>query len=153
MKRPIVGFHRDAEGQWVAELACGHAQHVRHDPPFQNRPWVIREEGRADKLGSDLDCLFCDMPSLPPGLEAYKETRSFDEGSIPAGLLRDHRTKPGVWARIVVERGRLGYTLGEEGWVLRPGVDGIVPPDTPHHVRPLGEVCFRVVFLRTPIER
>ena len=40
MKRRITGFHEDEEGHWVAELECGHAQHVRHDPPWQSRPWV-----------------------------------------------------------------------------------------------------------------
>jgi hypothetical protein len=32
VKRRIVGFHRDDERHWVAELECGHGQHVRHDP-------------------------------------------------------------------------------------------------------------------------
>lgn len=31
--RRIVGFHQDQKGHWVADLECGHAQHVRHDPP------------------------------------------------------------------------------------------------------------------------
>jgi hypothetical protein len=32
--RPIVGFHQDEHQDWVAELSCGHNQHVRHRPPF-----------------------------------------------------------------------------------------------------------------------
>jgi uncharacterized protein DUF3565 len=35
MQRRIVGYHQDDERHWVAELECGHAQHVRHDPPWQ----------------------------------------------------------------------------------------------------------------------
>lgn len=31
-QQPIVGFHQDEEGDWVASLACGHNQHVRHNP-------------------------------------------------------------------------------------------------------------------------
>jgi hypothetical protein len=31
--RKIVGFHRDDLGDWVADLECGHAQHLRHNPP------------------------------------------------------------------------------------------------------------------------
>ena len=65
MKRAIVGYHLDIEGQWVAELACGHAQHVRHDPPWQVRPWVLTEEGRLSFLGTPLDCPYCDQ--LSPG--------------------------------------------------------------------------------------
>ena len=40
MNRPITGFRRDDHGDWTALLSCGHAQHVRHTPPFTNRPWV-----------------------------------------------------------------------------------------------------------------
>ena len=36
---------------WVAELECGHNQHVRHNPPWTNRPWVVTPEGRARVLG------------------------------------------------------------------------------------------------------
>lgn len=60
MKQHITGFHQDDEGHWVAELACGHTRHVRHDPPWQLRPWVITEEGRAAKIGSTLGCKKCD---------------------------------------------------------------------------------------------
>ncbi|WP_372983133.1 DUF3565 domain-containing protein, partial [Marinobacter sediminum] len=27
-------------------MSCGHFQHVRHNPPWQNRPWVERLETR-----------------------------------------------------------------------------------------------------------
>ena len=66
--RPIVGFHRDVEGHWVAELACGHGQHVRHEPPLQTRPWVTTAEGRAAHLGTSLPCMRClrgEPPTLP----------------------------------------------------------------------------------------
>jgi hypothetical protein len=57
--RLIVGFHLDAEGHWVADLECGHTQHVRHDPPWQRRPWVTTEEGRRGFLGTTLLCVRC----------------------------------------------------------------------------------------------
>jgi hypothetical protein len=60
MKHPIVAYHLDAEAHWVAELRCGHGQHVRHDPPWQVRPWVTTPEGRASHLGMELDCVRCD---------------------------------------------------------------------------------------------
>lgn len=59
MKRPIVGFHQDEEGVWVADLTCGHTQHVRHDPPWQNRAWVTTAEGRKAFLGVALVCRDC----------------------------------------------------------------------------------------------
>jgi hypothetical protein len=57
--RRIVGFRHDDEGHWVAELECGHGQHVRHDPPWQRRDWVTTPEGRARYLGAALPCARC----------------------------------------------------------------------------------------------
>ena len=36
-------FHQDEQGDWVAELECGHGQHVRHRSPWELRPWVLSE--------------------------------------------------------------------------------------------------------------
>jgi len=66
MMRCIIGFHQDPERQWVAELECGHNQHVRHNPPWTNRPWVLTAEGRAEALGAVLNCVLCDSLN-PPG--------------------------------------------------------------------------------------
>ncbi len=60
MKQEICGYHQDEEHHWVAELACGHFQHVRHRPPFINRPWVISLSGRQSMLGHPLTCNKCD---------------------------------------------------------------------------------------------
>ena len=62
MNRRITGYHQDVEGQWVAELECGHQQHVRHNPPWMNRPWVTTAQGRTAALGAALDCNKCDSP-------------------------------------------------------------------------------------------
>ena len=60
MKQPIIGYHKDEEDDWVAELGCGHTQHVRHNPPWMLRPWVTTQEGRNDKVGYELECKKCD---------------------------------------------------------------------------------------------
>lgn len=60
MNQKITGFHKDDERHWVAELACGHDQHVRHNPPWINRPWVVTSEGRAKAIGRLLKCKKCD---------------------------------------------------------------------------------------------
>jgi len=65
MQQPITGFHLDAEDHWVAELACGHYQHVRHDPPWVERPWVVTVEGRRSVLGQLLECRKCDLGAAP----------------------------------------------------------------------------------------
>ena len=65
MQQAITGFHQDAEGHWVAELACGHGQHVRHDPPWQVREWVLAAPTRQEHLGTLLDCVLCDQYAAP----------------------------------------------------------------------------------------
>jgi hypothetical protein len=53
--RQITGYHLDDEGHWVAQLSCGHNQHVRHDPPWEQRPWVLSPNGRDTMLGFELN--------------------------------------------------------------------------------------------------
>ena len=55
-----MDYHQDEEQHWVARLSCGHNQHVRHDPPWSNRDWVVSEEGRNSMLGYQLNCVKCD---------------------------------------------------------------------------------------------
>jgi hypothetical protein len=63
----ITGFHQDADGDWVAELACGHSQHVRHRPPWQLRPWAATEVGRAERVGQEIECPLCERRGDPRG--------------------------------------------------------------------------------------
>jgi len=65
-RRPITGFHQDDEGDWVADLACGHAQHMRHNPPLNSRPWVLDPAGRQAMLGTELPCKPCDDEARTP---------------------------------------------------------------------------------------
>jgi hypothetical protein len=60
MQRIITGFEQDQYGDWFAILDCGHTQHVRHKPPFQNRPWVLEDETRNRMIGETLPCPYCD---------------------------------------------------------------------------------------------
>jgi tellurite methyltransferase len=153
-RAPITGFRPDEDepaGAWIASLACGHSQHVRHRPPFQNAQWVTTPEGRASKLGAPLPCLLCRMPRLPPAATCYKETRDFDERTVPAGLLASHTLRPLTWGQIVVLEGKLDYVIEGEpalAFVLRPGVEGNVAPESPHHVRLQPGARFKVRFLR-----
>ena len=60
MQQAIIAYHQDKEDHWVAELACGHFQHVRHNPPLVSRPWVLTVEGRSKMLGHHVACKKCD---------------------------------------------------------------------------------------------
>ena len=149
MERKIVGYHLDEEGDWVAELDCHHGQHVRNKPPFTNRPWVESEEGRAEKLGTTLNCVKCDRLEFPEGLIALRRTPDFTEATIPKGLLRDHNTKVGVWGVINVVSGSLCYRVNEpemREYLLLEGEQGVVVPTMLHSVAAKGDVRFYVEF-------
>jgi len=60
MQRRITGFHQDEIGDWVADLECGHGQHVRHDPPWRERAWVTNPATRNAAIGTLLECSKCD---------------------------------------------------------------------------------------------
>ena len=55
----ITGFHLDEDNHWVADLSCGHIQHVRHNRPQQQREWVLSDNGRNDFIGFELECKSC----------------------------------------------------------------------------------------------
>lgn len=151
MRRAIVGFRQDDQEDWVADLDCGHGQHVRHRPPFIVRPWVENPAGREAHLGTLLDCVLCDRMEWPDGLAAYARTPEFDQDTVPPGLVSSHATKTGVWARIHVLEGRMLYHVEapvDRCVRLEAQATGIVVPDVPHHVEPQGPVRFFVEFFR-----
>jgi tellurite methyltransferase len=150
----ITGFRPDEDepaGSWIATLACGHGQHIRHRPPFQDAAWVTTPEGRASMLGTRLACAMCRMPRMPPAAVCYKETPVFDRHDVPAGLLASHTLRAGTWGQIVVLEGKVDYVIEDTpvlAFVLRPGVDGVVAPERPHHVELQAGARFKVRFLR-----
>ncbi len=69
--RPTVtGFHQDEDGHWVAELSCGHTQHLRHLPPWQSRAWVLDPAQRIEKIGQSFDCGWCAQAPVSDNLGA-----------------------------------------------------------------------------------
>ena len=92
------------------------------------------------------------MKSLPPDVVPYQRTPEFSEATVPAALRNCHNTKAGVWGRIFVLRGSLRYRILEpdpEEQVLSPEHPGVVEPEVPHQIEPIGEVRFFVQFLRS----
>ncbi len=95
MKQKVTGFHVDVENHWVAELECGHNQHMRHDPPWMERPWVLTPEGRDSRLGQVLNCVRCDEMAEKAGkavLEAARSalTQAYEDGGM-SGLCAEGR--------------------------------------------------------------
>ena len=61
MKRRVISFRQDEANDWYVELSCGHTRHMRHNPPWFNRPWVEIAEKREQFLGTQLDCRECEQ--------------------------------------------------------------------------------------------
>ena len=55
----ITGFHLDQDNHWVADSSCGHTQHFRNNPPWQQREWVLSDNGRNYFIGFELESKSC----------------------------------------------------------------------------------------------
>lgn len=153
MIRTIEGFHQDDEGDWVAELSCLHAQHVRHRPPFQERPWVTSEPGRAEHLGSPLECPLCDRLELPGDLEVVRTAGPFDTETLPAALQRPHLVGEHTWGLLRVIEGAAVFaieTTPPTSVRVSAGDEVPIPPGVPHLLRIAEPVRLAVDFLVKP---
>lgn len=91
------------------------------------------------------------MKNLPENVNPYKKTATFNQETVPAGLLKAHTTKTGTWGKINIIRGKLLYVIEtepQESIELSPSKYGVVEPEVPHHVQLLGEVEFFVEFYK-----
>lgn len=152
MLRTIDGFHQDEVGDWVAELSCLHGQHVRHEPPFQERPWVVTAEGREGRIGTPIECPLCDRFELPEGLEQVRTAGPFDATSVPAGLLGAHRVAERTWGQLEVRSGSVAMELpvGSPPRHLAAGDRQAIPPSVEHRLVLTGPVELAVHFFVLP---
>ncbi len=82
----------------------------------------------------------------------YRITPVFDETTLPAGLRGEHRTKAGVWGVIRVLEGELLLTILEPPAEhrLSPAASGVILPEQPHFVTPVGAMRMQVEFYDGP---
>ena len=88
---------------------------------------------------------------LPDGLELQRTTPTFDETSTPRGLRAAHAVADGVWGRLIVESGSLGFVFEDtldEVRTVTAGQRQVIPPARRHHVVIDGPVRFAVEFHR-----
>lgn len=88
-------------------------------------------------------------PSLPEGAPCYRRIGPFDAATIPAGLLRRHDLKPGVWGVLTIAAGRIRFCWDDEAGgsrLLAPGDVLLIPPTVPHHLEREGPVRLSIAF-------
>lgn len=135
MLRRITGFAQDDAGDWVASLSCLHRQHVRHKPPLWPKPWVLTDAGRADKIGTELDCSYCDRAEMPDDLRLARTAGPWNDETLPDGLRRTHRVADATWGRLRVTEGTVGITIETVPPItarLDAGGAQPIPPGVPH---------------------
>nr|WP_145907802.1 DUF1971 domain-containing protein [Sphingobium sp. TKS] len=88
------------------------------------------------------------MMSVSP----YRSTPVFDEDTLPAALRARHDTKAGVWGVIRVIEGELELTFLDppSTSLLTPGTPGLVRPQQPHFVTPIGAMKMQIDFYDRP---
>ncbi|GAA0595982.1 hypothetical protein GCM10009416_37940 [Craurococcus roseus] len=147
-------------GRWLSlfDAACAETQAPEAAALFRERAAAIARSlrmGLFEPLPVRRRAEEAEAGALPPGLQRVRSTPVFTDATVPAGLLRRHRTAPGTWGLIRVLEGRLLLRVldppGER--VLDPAhAPGVVGPGAPHEVQPLGPVRFLVEFHRAPEE-
>lgn len=79
----------------------------------------------------------------------YRSTPVFDQDTLPAALRARHNTRAGVWGVIRVIEGQLQLTRLDDppsACVLDALTPGLILPQQPHFVTPLGAMKMQIDF-------
>lgn len=85
---------------------------------------------------------------IPEGFDLQRTTPTFDNDSVPAGLLKAHQVADRVWGRLVVHTGELTFVFEDTGTplVVHAGDHVVIPPTRPHHLELDAPATFAVEF-------
>lgn len=111
---------------------------------------MLTESGRADRIGTNLDCPLCDRAELPGGLRVARTAGPFDQETLPAGLRGTHLVADGRWGCLRVIDGSLRLAMATEPPLdvrLAAGDRQPIPPSVPHHLVVEGPVVVAIDFL------
>lgn len=149
MRGAIVDYVLDGDGDWIAHLSCGHSQHVRHRPPFQERAWVLEEESRRARLETYLLCPLCDRGELPERMCLVRNSPVWDNETAPSAIRNFHHLAEGTWGVITVGEGQMRFITNGEV-VMNVLVDTssprAIPPGLDHSVEFTGPVRFSIGY-------
>ena len=150
LENVMISLLANASGQQLDDV-LGMADFISPRPGFTHHALTIHAATQMRNLVERAN----HFRSQDDGLRAsaavpYKCTPVFDEHTLPAGLRKEHRTKPGVWGVIRVLEGQVRYRVlapASEA-ILDADHPGLVLPDTPHSVEPLGPMRMLVEFYK-----
>ncbi|HEX2843354.1 DUF1971 domain-containing protein [Hyphomicrobium sp.] len=91
---------------------------------------------------------------MADAIRPYRSTAVFDEVTLPNALCKRHSTKAGVWGVIRVLEGRLRLTYLEPASekIIDPDNAGLLLPEQPHFVTPIGPMTMQIDFYDRPPE-
>lgn len=119
------------------------AGYISPRPGFTQHPLTIHAATQmADIVGRA-----CHFRSPPLAPVPYKRAAVFDEHTLPAAH-KEHRTKKEVWGVIRALDSQVRYKVLEpkSEVILELGHPGLVLPEQPHLVEPLGSMRMQVEF-------
>ena len=90
---------------------------------------------------------------IPGDFELARTTPTFTNETVPAGLLAAHRVADGIWGRLVVHSGEVGFVfedVADTRITVAAGGNVAIPPGRLHHVVLDQPATFAVEFYRTP---
>jgi tellurite resistance-related uncharacterized protein len=91
--------------------------------------------------------------ALPSDAACYRQIGPFNQDSLPAGLLAEHRLKEGVWGVLTVLDGAIGFSWDDaDGGKVEIAAPAsiVIPPTVPHHIDIRGPFILRIGFHRQP---
>ncbi len=91
--------------------------------------------------------------TLPADAAGYRHLGPFDQDSLPAGLLREHRLKEDVWGVLTMLDGVIGFCWDDAeggGVELAAPASLIIPPTIAHHLEVRGPFALAIEFHRRP---
>lgn len=132
MMSPAVAEAMQAKAARIAQ-SLDAALHFRLSKAGPAKPQAIRFEAAEAEA---------------PASKPYRSTPVFDERTLPQALRQAHTTKEGVWGVIRVLEGCVRYRVEshDHDVILSPGTPGLVRPQEPHHVEPVGSMRMQVEF-------
>ena len=134
MQRPITGVSQDEKSDWVAELSCGHGQHICHKPPFCCVLGRHSPEGHGSMLHQQARLPALRRFELPgrlrcPGSERLSSTRPRSHSGCRRIITRRRQASGGDSRPLRAAPAITSMALMVVNWSLDPGNPGIVLPE------------------------